>query len=39
MGIKGIIAKAGGKAADGVSKLSSLSPEKSYKMRFERIRD
>lgn len=33
MGIKGIIAKAGGKAADGVSKLSSLSPEQLNRFR------
>lgn len=36
MGIKGIIAKAGGKAADGVSKLSSLSPEQLQQVQSQR---
>lgn len=36
MGIKGLIAKAGGKAADGVSKLSSLSPEQLQKVQSQR---
>lgn len=36
MGIKGIIKKAAGKAADGVSKLSSLSPEQLDKIQSQR---
>ncbi|MBU5431305.1 helicase HerA domain-containing protein [Intestinimonas sp. MSJ-38] len=36
MGIKGLIAKAGGKATDGVSKLSSLSPEQLQKVQSQR---
>ena len=36
MGIKGIIAKVGGKAADGVSKLSTLSPEQLQKVQNQR---
>ena len=36
MGIKGLITKAGGKAADGVSKLSSLSPEQLQKVQSQR---
>lgn len=36
MGIKGLIAKAGGKAANGVSKLSSLSPEQLQKVQSQR---
>ena len=36
MGIKGFIAKAGGKAADRVSKLSSLSPEQLQNVQSQR---
>lgn len=36
MGIKGLITKAGGKVADGVSKLSSLSPEQLQKVQSQR---
>lgn len=36
MGVKGFIAKVGGKAADGVSKLSSLSPEQLQKVQGQR---
>lgn len=36
MGIKGIVKKAAGKAADGVSKLSSLSPEQLDKVQSQR---
>ena len=36
MGVKGFIAKVGGKAADGVSKLSSLSPEQLQKVQEQR---
>ena len=36
MGIKGIVKKAAGKAADGVSKLSSLSPEQLDKVQNQR---
>lgn len=36
MGIKGLIAKAGGKAADKVSKLSSLSPEQLQTVQSQR---
>ncbi|MCI9147749.1 MAG: DUF87 domain-containing protein [Hungatella sp.] len=36
MGIKGIVKKAAGKAADGVSKLSSLTPEQLDKVQNQR---
>lgn len=36
MGVKGSIAKVGGKVADGVSKLSSLSPEQLEKVQGQR---
>lgn len=36
MGVKSFVAKVGGKAADGVSKLSSLSPEQLSKVQGQR---